>query len=252
MKLSLRGLRDPLPHAEAVGIWNRVRVEHGLAPTNPRLLSAPDTNTKLRKGGQYGLSLLPHRLGGVGNLCPASTPGCRAGCLNTAGRGLYTDVQKGRLVRTVLLGHHPRAFSALLRREIERLPGEAAVRLNVFSDIRWGEVWPEVFRIRPDLQFYDYTKIAGRTPPPNYHLTYSASERWTPDQIRDTVEEGRNVTVVLRLRKSDEMPKTYLGLPVVDGDLSDSRYKDPEGVVVGLRAKGRARRDTSGFVREPV
>jgi hypothetical protein len=38
-------------------------------------------------------------------------------------------------------------------------------------------------------------------------------------------------------------------LPVVDGDKNDARYEDPRGVVVGLRAKGKAFRSDSPFVR---
>jgi hypothetical protein len=45
------------------------------------------------------------------------------------------------------------------------------------------------------------------------------------------------------------MPATYNGLPVFNGDDSDLRFLDPKGVIVGLYAKGRARKDTSGFVK---
>jgi len=45
------------------------------------------------------------------------------------------------------------------------------------------------------------------------------------------------------------MPNTYAGAPVVDGDASDLRFLDPDGVVVGLKAKGDAKKDTSGFVK---
>ena len=40
--------------------------------------------------------------------------------------------------------------------------------------------------------------------------------------------------------------------PVIDGDASDLRFLDdtPEGgCIVGLKAKGAAKKDTSGFVR---
>jgi hypothetical protein len=51
-----------------------------------------------------------------------------------------------------------------------------------------------------------------------------------------------NVAVVF-----DTLPTTYLGRPVVNGDDTDLRFLDPQGVVVGLKAKGRAKKDTSGF-----
>jgi hypothetical protein len=44
------------------------------------------------------------------------------------------------------------------------------------------------------------------------------------------------------------LPATFLGLPVINGDESDIRPYDPRGVVVGLKAKGSAKHDTSGFV----
>jgi len=45
------------------------------------------------------------------------------------------------------------------------------------------------------------------------------------------------------------MPETYNGLPVFNGDESDLRFLDPQGVIVGLYAKGKAKKDTSGFVK---
>jgi len=37
---------------------------------------------------------------------------------------------------------------------------------------------------------------------------------------------------------------------VIDGDLTDYRPEDIKGVIVGLRAKGEAIGDASGFVRK--
>jgi hypothetical protein len=48
------------------------------------------------------------------------------------------------------------------------------------------------------------------------------------------------------------MPETYMGRPVFNGDESDLRFLDPKGVVVGLYAKGKAKKDTSGFVKYPT
>jgi hypothetical protein len=41
---------------------------------------------------------------------------------------------------------------------------------------------------------------------------------------------------------------TYLGRPVINGDADDLRFLDPVGVFVGLKAKGLAKKDTTGFV----
>lgn len=249
-----RGLAKRVPLDEAKALWASTRVECGLQPTTPPLLTPPTGNTKLAKTSQWGLSLLPHRLGGVGNVCRYSTAGCRSVCLNTSGRGKAHFVQEARRARTQFLANHPAAFATLLAAEIMDLPQGAALRLNVFSDLPWETIWPDVFKLRNDLQFYDYTKwpVGSRQVPKNYHLTYSASELWKDEDVVDVVGSGSNVTVVLRLKKSEAMPETWRGLPVVDGDKSDARYEDPNGVVVALRAKGDARRSTSKFIREPV
>lgn len=246
------GLARRVPIAEARATWAQVRTDAGFRPTTPPILTRPAWNHKLAKGQQFGLSLLPARLAGVGNVCPYSTRACRSSCLNTAGRGTARFVQESRLARTVLLVEHPAAFATLVEAEIMRLPEGAAVRLNVFSDLPWEQIWPEVFTVRSDLQFYDYTKwpVGARVTPANYHLTYSASELWTDEQIADAVQGGTNVTVVLDVKPTARIPATWNGLPVIDGDRNDARYMDPDGVVVGLRAKGRARRDKTTFVRK--
>ena len=64
----------------------------------------------------------------------------------------------------------------------------------------------------------------------------------------EALRNGRNVAAVFSTKKGEALPKTYKGYEVIDGDLHDVRYKDKQGVVVGLRAKGDARKDQSGFV----
>ena len=53
-----------------------------------------------------------------------------------------------------------------------------------------------------------------------------------------------NIAVVFK----NGLPKYYKGMPVINGDETDMRFEDPVGVIVGLKAKGKARKDTSGFV----
>jgi len=78
--------------------------------------------------------------------------------------------------------------------------------------------------------------------PSNYHLTFSKSENnW--DKCLDVLNNGGNIAAVF-----DKVPDTYLGYQVIDGDKSDLRFLDPKNVIVGLKAKGKARKDTSGFV----
>lgn len=193
-------------------------------------------------------------------LCPyAVKAGCKAGCLNTAGRGAFNNVQLARKRKTELLRDSPDLFYELLNKDIERLQRKAiresktlAVRLNGTSDIVIERVWPELFQRFSDVQFYDYTKIftrAGHALPDNYNLTlsYSAADnRYASNVIKYADKHNVNYSVVFR----DSLPATFNGRTVINGDVSDLRFNDPTGVIVGLTAKGKARKDTSGFVVE--
>jgi hypothetical protein len=96
----------------------------------------------------------------------------------------------------------------------------------------------------PDVQFYDYTKVNNRKVShiPNYHLTFSKADGNDMD-VRIALQAGMNVAAVFR-----EVPETYLGRTVVNGDETDLRFLDIKGVIVGLKAKGKAKKDTTGFV----
>lgn len=231
-------------------------------------LLAVSNDAKTVKGQNKGyltgiLYLAPADLGHDGkNLCPFATPGCKASCLNTAGRGIFDTVQAGRLRKRRLFMRHRDTFLdqligdiAKLCRHADRLGLEPAVRLNGTSDIAWELIAADIIRMFPNVQFYDYTKIAVRARasktsagwPKNYHLTFSRSE--TNDAKAESVlETGGTVAVVFDTRKSRPLPESWHGFPVVDGDLSDLRFLDPAGHVIGLRAKGRAKRDRTGFV----
>jgi hypothetical protein len=133
-----------------------------------------------------------------------------------------------------------------------------AVRLNGTSDLPWenlgGELGLTLMERHPDLTFYDYTKnpkrmyryLAG-VMPENYKLTFSRSES-NEDLADKFVRRGGNVAVVFTTPKGNTLPETYLGRPVIDGDEHDLRFLDPRGVVVGLRAKGKAKTSRSDFV----
>ena len=98
----------------------------------------------------------------------------------------------------------------------------------------------------PGLQFYDYTKCPIRLRrglPRNYDLTFSQSED-NEHATKQALNDGYRVATVFKTR-----PETWLGQPVIDGDLSDLRFLDPSPCIVGLSAKGKARGDTSGFVK---
>lgn len=240
---------------EAKAAWAAHRKAGGATPNPTPLLTAPDGNVKLAKVGvdggvlSYGLSLAPHRDGGT-NVCPASTRGCRQHCVSYAGKGDLPTVQLARKLRTSFLMTQPAAFMRLVVDEIDRaaLKAEAAdvqlaVRLNTFSDVAWERVVPWLFEMFDGVRFYDYTKRYERIDmPANYTLTFSATEATTVGAIQGMVGH-HNVAVVFDTPRSKPLPATYGGVPVIDGDKTDVRWADPDGVIVGLRAKGKLRTD---------
>ena len=229
------------------------------------------TNAKTVKGEPLGyltgiLYLVPSDGSGLGNLCPNASPGCRAACLYTAGRGIMKPIQDGRMRKTRLFFESAPRFVDALADDVVRLKRGAAkrglipaVRLNGTSDIPWermrgtdGYMLMERF---PEVQFYDYTKRPNRAALwANYHLTFSRSE-CNDAQAMLELERGRNVAVVFDTLKGEPLPVFWRGYRVVDGDESDLRFLDyaasetGAAVIVGLRAKGKAKHDASGFVQ---
>ena len=66
--------------------------------------------------------------------------------------------------------------------------------------------------------------------------------------IKGLVNPANRRTAVVFDRR-ENIPASFRGWPVVDGDDTDVRHIEPSRVVVALYAKGRARSDTSGFVQ---
>lgn len=218
-------------------------------------------NTKLIKGEKLGyrtflLGLAPSTLSGY-QTCPKASLGCALACLNTAGMGVYSTVQSARIKKTKYFFEHRTEFLIQLVKEIESAIKSAnknnmipLVRLNGTSDIAWekfrvvrkGIEYRNIMEAFSEISFYDYTAVLGRTVPGNYLLTFSRKESNDSD-VKQAIKEGLNVAVVF-----DKLPENYLGLKVFNGDESDIRIDDPKGVIVGLKAKGKARRDFSGFV----
>ncbi len=240
----------PMDYREARHAWLAARLAQGWKAEAP-FLTPPAGNTKLNKNElrTYGLALAPHRQSGH-NVCINSTPVCRIGCVSYAGRGSYSTVQEARNLRTRFLHECPEAAVGLMRGELikaVRKYGSIAARLNTFSDLAWETMAPSLFDI-DNVSFYDYTKRWDRETSAAYHLTYSRTERTPNDTVVEAIDSGRNVAVVFHTdRVKGPLPQEWLGIRVVDGDQDDSRFLDPAGVIVGLRAKGSMRRDTSGF-----
>jgi hypothetical protein len=244
-----------------------------------------DANAKTIKGQKRGymtavLYLSPGNLSGT-ELCAMSTlAACRVGCLSTAGRGgiaagrkIFTApngdtlpdnaIQRARLARTAFFLSDRNAFMAQLVREItafvaraKRLGLVPVVRLNGTSDIRWEDIPVQgkasVFALFPRIRFYDYTKLPNRRRAigvRNYHLTFSYSHVPTFAPIVASAVRTYGAAVnYAAVFAGKTLPAHFLGRAVVNGDESDLRFLDKPGVVVGLTAKGKARRDTSGFV----
>jgi hypothetical protein len=159
-----------------------------------------------------------------------------------------SSVQNARLRKTILYFQERELFLHLLEKDIAsivrragRKGYEPCVRLNGTSDIRWER--HGIMEKFPEVQFYDYTKIVNRRDlPDNYSLTFSRSE-CNQDSVEQALSNGMNVAAVF-----NELPSEWMGLPVIDGDLNDLRFKDPKPCIVGLLAKGSAKKDDSGFV----
>jgi len=226
-----------------------------------KLLS--DANPKIQKGVQHGyltfiMHLAPGKLSGR-NVCPGASAGCLEMCLNTAGRGRFDSIQQARIRKTRWFFEDRAGFMAQLVsdvkagiRKADRLNLIPVFRLNGTSDIRWETVpvglYDNIFQMFPNTQFYDYTKLSNRRNiPANYHLTFSRSEE-NEHKLDEAVRNGMNLAVVFSTKKKDMLPQRYRSLPVVDADDTDLRFLDPEGSVCGLRAKGAAKSDSTGFV----
>lgn len=217
---------------------------------------------------------------------------CKEDCLaTTSGHLSLDDNQMFMLAKTLLFLAFPHAFEDQLHLEIERhgddvyrrnqrakqrgcrLPKwEAAVRLNGGADIEWSK---DLYTRHRDVIYYDYTKVesrmtaylGGSTYPENYYLTFS----WGSSNDRAVARVllgGGNVAVVVRdpglrgLYKTDgvrvgdrtvRVPEGTEDTPHY-GDVSDIRYRDPQGSLIFLSPKGPvAKKDrTTGFVKRDV
>ena len=226
-----------------------------------KLLST--ANPKIQKGTKMGylsfiLHLAPADLSGK-ETCPKRTVGCTAACLNTAGRGGMFKrgentnvIQKARIRKTEYFFNDRAGFMLDLAYDIQKAIKFAerkglipVFRLNGTSDLSWEKYevpvfcTENIFELFPTVQFYDYTKVLGRKVKhiPNYHLTFSKADGNDAD-VAEALMQGMSVVAVY-----DKIPA---GVP--SADETDLRFLDPKGIMLGLKAKGRAKKDYSGFV----
>jgi len=231
-------------------------------------LLAIDTNAKTVKGQKYGfmtgiLYMAPSNISGF-QVCPmAATAGCENACLYTAGRGAFNSVQQSRIDKALWFHTERESFMLQVVKDIRKLIRKAneagmtpLVRLNGTSDIRWeniavtdnGATYDNLMSLFPEIQFYDYTKLANRKQlPTNYDLTFSYSG--TPAyQKFVNIARANGMRIAVVFRNAADIPASFLGMECIGGDDSDIRHLEPQGVVVALYAKGQAKNDTTGFV----
>ena len=227
--------------------------------TKAKKLLNIDNNAKTVKGQKAGymttiLYLAPSTQSGF-QVCPMASEGCKKACLYTAGHGAFNNVQQGRINKTRWFIQERNTFMDQLRKEINNHVKNATrkgfipcIRLNGTSDISWEATG--IFEQFPEVQFYDYTKIYKRALkfvngqyPSNYHLTYSLNEDNYKEAF-DILLKGGNISAVFR----NELPENYKGYKVINADETDLRFTDDNNIIAGLKAKGQAKKDYSGFV----
>lgn len=232
-----------------------------------------DTNAKTVKGQSEGfltgiLYMAPASLSGYNTCSMASIAQCDKACLNTAGLGgVYSSIQEARIKKAKLFFEDRPLFMHNIVQDIKKLIKKAVdkgftplVRLNGTSDIKWENVpltvdgieYPNIMSVFPDIQFYDYTKIANRVDlPKNYDLTFSYSGVLKYQKyVQIALQNKMRIAVVFRSEKT--IPAKFLGLPCVSGDNTDIRHIEAGNIIVALYAKGKAKKDTSGFVVDHV
>jgi len=192
------------------------------------------------------------------NLCPFASKGCLVSCIHTAGSGGLDIVKEARARRTELLVKNRRQFYMQLAKEIlskvayyQRKNQMIAFRLNGTSDIDHAKALKvyaglEIEDLHGKAVFFDFTKSIHMAvkykDSPNYILTFSRAED-NQEHVLTAMEYNINVSVVF----SNKPPKEFLGKSVIDGGQNGIMMIYNRNVIIGILAKGAARKDTTGF-----
>lgn len=231
----------------------------GNTEINPKIIKSKKVSNTVT----YSLMLSPANTSGY-NVCSHSTPECRLGCLHNSGRVKVEDysgknkIRKARIKRTKLFFEEYEFFMNWLIAEIKAKKDKAhkegfdfSIRLNTLSDIDWTKQYindKTLFEIFSDVQFYDYTKnfrMFEMELPENYHLTLSYTGRNKAKCLK-ILQNGYNVAVIF---DTPQFPEKWYGFPVINGDLTDYRPLDNNGVVVGLQFKYSANKEIDKQVK---
>ena len=227
------------------------------------LLSKGSTNSKTAKNNieTYILYLAPHTQNSKKiNICPKASKGCAAACLFSAGRGRFSNVIASRTNKTEYYLSDRKTFINQLSKELIKIANKSlkqdtkiAIRLNGTSDLDFIALIKKYNNLDllngdqfKNLVFYDYTAILGKIKKyinTSYSLTLSRKEN-NESEILEALKLGGNVAAVFK----DHLPTKYKGFTVIDGDQSDLMMLYNKNVILGLKAKGDAKKDKSGFV----
>lgn len=224
-------------------------------------------NTKVNGQKTYCIYLSPANTSGY-NVCPFASKECKAGCLATSGRAKMEsdtrhNITSARKTKTCLFAENTDYYMNWLVAEMNAAKAlaesqnfEFSARLNGTSDIDFSKILlngKSIFELFPDVLFYDYTKDSGKfnNMPVNYHLTFSYTGR-NGKKATELLSKGYNVAVVFNVGKNKPLPAMYKGYPVIDGDLTDYRPSDPNGVIVGLRWKNIKNKAVNEAIKHSV
>lgn len=238
--------------------------------TKRKAVLSTNADSKTIKGTKLGyltgiLYLAPVNIADPNkNICPnAESAGCDKACLYSAGRGAFNNVQTARINKTLRFHNDKENFLLDLHWSIRGVVAKAAreglqptIRLNGTSDIDWakervsvnGGPLMNMFEHYPNITFYDYTKLPRKSDYSNYHLTFSySSVKSYSKSVNKAKRLGMNMAVVFN---DKHLPKKFLDMKVINGDDTDLRFLDEtkQASIIGLYAKGKAKKDKSGFV----
>jgi len=201
--------------------------------------------------------LLPNKV-----LCPFSAQ-CFGPCLKSSGR--LPMSKKLMIERTKMFFQTPDVFFHILNSELlkkhtsaKRKNKKLAYRFNGTSDtFKVVKKFLDADR-QPFDRLYDYTKdflrVMNYQGYKGYHLTFSF-DGLNSDEASYLLENSiANVAVVFNTKPGEDLPATFnfggVDYPVTDGDLHDLRFTDGPQKIIGLRAKGKAKKNENGFVNK--
>jgi hypothetical protein len=242
-----------------------------------RILSV-DSNAKLVKSAEFGflsvgLSLAQAKTSGF-EVCPWRSLGCTAVCVATSGlASVYRGISLARRKKTRRLFTHTDEFLSRMAVEVAKADSLAEslglslhLRLNVFSDLDWRtdarfrhssgwSIFDKIAELRRIVTVCDYTKDYGRAVRElksgaesgvAWRNIFSRSENNESQCIEFLAMGGKVAVPFLK-----QLPKYWHGGEVVNGDIHDLQFLHKPGAVIGLKAKGKARKCPGEFIVNP-